>query len=489
MDSKREIETLIRSKYPILYVVSYEEKRVELALQAIAKTLSRTLHTWSLTQGMKPVLGSGAKSTLSPELEALAQVYEAPDGTIVMLRDFHHYMRDPRVLRLLRDIAGRLREKKTSLILTGSPMELHPDIEKDVSLLNFPLPDGEEIGRLLDTAHSSLPEEIRGSISLDSVTRERICKSAQGLTINEVEAVLARSIVETKTFDPAVIQKEKEQVVRKSGVLQYFQPDASLADVGGMSTLKDWLNQRTENFTDAAREFGIPAPKGILMLGVQGCGKSLTAKAIASLWNLPMLRLDVGSIFGQYVGQSEMQMRKALATAEAISPCILWVDELEKAFAGTRNSGDSGASSRVFATFLTWMQEKKSPVFIVATGNDVSALPPELLRKGRFDEIFFIDLPEKDEREDIFKIHIAKRKRDPKKFKMKPLAEASEGFNGAEIETCVVAALQRAFFQKRELTQADIVAEVEACVPLSVMMAEDISALRDWASMRARSAG
>ena len=475
MDSKREIETLIRSKYPILYVVSYEERRVELALQGIATTLSRTLHTWSLTQGMKPVLGSGAKSTLSPELEALAQVYEAPDGTIVMLRDFHHYMRDPRVLRLLRDIAGRLREKKTSLILTGSPMELHPDIEKDVSLLNFPLPDGEEIGRLLDTAHASLPEEIRSKIEMTPENRERIAKSAQGLTINEVEAVLARSIVESKTFDPAVIQ--------------YFQPDASLADVGGMSTLKDWLNQRTGNFTDAAREFGIPAPKGILMLGVQGCGKSLTAKAIASLWNLPMLRLDVGSIFGQYVGQSEMQMRKALATAEAISPCILWVDELEKAFAGTRNSGDSGASSRVFATFLTWMQEKKSPVFIVATGNDVSALPPELLRKGRFDEIFFIDLPEQKEREDIFRIHIGKRKRDPKKFKLKVLAEASEGFNGAEIETCVVAALQRAFFQKRELTQADLAAEVEACVPLSVMMAEDISALRDWASMRARSAG
>ena len=489
MDSKREIETLIRSKYPILYVVSYEERRVELALQAIATTLSRTLHTWSLTQGMKPVLGSGAKSTLSPELEALAQVYEAPDGTIVMLRDFHHYMRDPRVLRLLRDIAGRLREKKTSLILTGSPMELHPDIEKDVSLLNFPLPDGDEIGRLLDTAHASLPEEIRSQITLEPVERERIVKSAQGLTINEVEAVLARSIVESKKFDPAVIQKEKEQVVRKSGVLQYFQPDASLADVGGMSTLKEWLNQRSENFTDAAREFGIPAPKGVLMLGVQGCGKSLTAKAIASLWNLPMLRLDVGSIFGQYVGQSEMQMRKALATAEAISPCILWVDELEKAFAGTRNSGDSGASSRVFATFLTWMQEKKSPVFIVATGNDVSALPPELLRKGRFDEIFFIDLPEQKEREDIFRIHIGKRKRDPKKFKLKVLAEASEGFNGAEIETCVVAALQRAFFQKRELTQADLAAEVEACVPLSVMMAEDISALRDWASMRARSAG
>lgn len=489
MDAIREIEVLIRSKYPVVYVVSYEERRVEAALQTIAQTLSRNVHVWTLTQGMKPVLGSGAKSSLSPELEALAQVFEAPEGVIVLLKDFHHYMRDPRVLRLVKDIALRLRERKTTLVLLGAPIELHVDIEKDVTLINYPLPDAAEIGALLDRAHGSLPAELREQITLTPEDREKLVKSAQGLTINEVEAVFARSLVELKRFDPVVVQKEKEQVVRKSGVLQYFQPDASLSDVGGMETLKDWLNQRSQNFTDAAREFGIPAPKGVLMLGVQGCGKSLTAKAIASLWNLPMLRLDVGSIFGQYVGQSEMQMRKALATAEAISPCILWVDELEKAFAGTRNSGDSGASSRVFATFLTWMQEKKSPVFIVATGNDVSALPPELLRKGRFDEIFFIDLPEPKEREDIFRIHIGKRKRDPKKYKLKVLAEKSEGFNGAEIETCVLAALQRAFFEKRELSQADLVAEVEACVPLSVMMAEDISALRDWASMRARSAG
>ncbi len=491
MSAAKEIEVLIRSKYPIMYVVSWEERRVEATLQKIATELKRTLHVWSLTQGMRPpVPQSQGKTTLSGELEALAQVHEAGEGTIFLLKDFHPYMRDPRVIRLLRDIAFKLRTRSQTLILLAPTLSLPSELEKDISVVDFPLPDASEIAVTLD----KIIQAVQGNASIDSnlneSDREAIIKSCQGLTLDEIESVFARSLVESKRFDQDVILEEKQQIIRKSGILEYYPPNNSLADVGGMDSIKEWLDQRSSSFTDKAREFGIPVPKGILLLGVQGCGKSLTAKAIAANWKLPMLKLDVGRIFGSLVGQSEENIRKAISTAESVAPCVLWADELEKGFAGTSSVGDSGTTARVFATFLTWMQDKTAPVFLIATANDVSALPPELLRKGRFDEIFFIDLPELKEREQIFDIHLRKRHRDPKEFKLKlkPLAEKSEGFSGAEIETVVIAALQRAFHENRDITQADLLVEIEASVPLSVMMKEDMEALRDWAHLRARPA-
>ncbi|OYT75045.1 MAG: ATPase, partial [Armatimonadetes bacterium JP3_11] len=259
---------------------------------------------------------------------------------------------------------------------------------------------------------------------------------------------------------------------------------------GGLDLLKEWLRKRRASLSREAREFGLPAPKGVLLLGVQGTGKSLSAKAIANLWGLPMLRLDVGRVFGSLVGASEANMRAAIRTAEAVAPCILWIDELEKGFAGVQGSGvsDSGTTARVFATFLTWMQDKRAPVFVVATANDVSQLPPELLRKGRFDEIFFIDLPTLPEREQIFAIHLRKRKRDPAQYDLKTLARATEGFSGAEIEQVVIAGLFTAFDAGRELTTEDMLDEVRHTVPLSVMMREEIEELRTWAQLRTRPA-
>jgi SpoVK/Ycf46/Vps4 family AAA+-type ATPase len=273
-------------------------------------------------------------------------------------------------------------------------------------------------------------------------------------------------------------------------LLEYYAPDSILKDVGGLELLKAWLARREKSFTDDARKFGIPAPKGILLLGVQGCGKSLTAKAVGAQWNLPLLKLDVGRIFGSLVGQSEENIRKAIKVAESVAPCILWADELEKGFAGMSGSGvsDSGTTARVFSTFLTWMQEKTAPVFLIATANDVTALPPEMLRKGRFDEIFFVDLPDGAEREEIFRIHLAKRHRDVSKFKLKALADATDGFSGAEIEQVVVGALYIAYDAGRELAQKDILSEAKSVVPLSVMMHEDIEELRTWAEMRTRPA-
>ncbi len=494
MNASQEIEVLIRAKYPILYIVSWEEKRVEEALQKVCTNLNRTLHTWSVTQGMKPAVnrpgGQVRTSTLPGELEALALVHEAPEYTVFLLKDFHPYMKDYRVVRLLRDLANRLRGRAETLILMGPSLNLPTDLEKDITVVDFELPDAAAIEATLDR----LIEAVKGNSNVDSSLkpqqREALVKSAQGLTQDEIESVFARSLVERKKFDLDVVLEEKKQIIRKSGILEYYAPDAQIKDVGGLEVLKEWLDKRGDSFTDKAREFGIPAPKGILLLGVQGCGKSLVAKAVAAQWNLPLLKLDVGRIFGSLVGQSEENIRTAIKVAESVAPCILWADELEKGFAGVSGGGvsDSGTTARVFSTFLTWMQEKTAPVFLMATANDVSSLPPEMLRKGRFDEIFFVDLPDTDEREQIFGIHIKKRNRDASKFNLKALAKASAGFSGAEIEQAIVSSLYAAYDAKRELMQKDVVAEVKALVPLSVMMREDIEELREWAILRTRPA-
>jgi ATP-dependent 26S proteasome regulatory subunit len=493
MPSAHEIEVLIRAKYPILYIVSWEERRVADAVGKICQNINRTLHTWSITQGMRPpvnrMTGPVKPTTLPGELEALALVHEAPEATVFLLRDFHPYMKDYRVVRLLRDLAQQLRDKRQTVILTGPVLQLPTDLEKDVTLVDFSLPSQEEIGATLDKVMAAVKDNPNIDTALEPLKRELLVKSAQGLTQDEIESVFARSLVEKKRFDLDVVLEEKQQIIRKSGLLEYYPPQAELKDVGGMDLLKEWLSKRTKSFTDKAREFGIPAPKGVLLLGVQGCGKSLTAKAIAAQWNLPLLRLDVGRIFGSLVGQSEENIRKAISVAESVAPCILWADELEKGFAGASGGvSDSGTTQRVFATFLTWMSEKTAPVFLVATANDVSALPPEMLRKGRFDEIFFVDLPDDKEREQIFRIHLSKRKRDASKYNLKALSKATDGFSGAEIEQVVVGALYVAFDADRELAQKDLVQEAKSVVPLSVMMAEEIDELRTWAKMRTRPA-
>ncbi len=492
MDPIRELDVLIRAKYPIVYVVTWEERRVEEAVKAISDKLQRKLHTWSVTQGMKPPVtrtsGPVKPSSLPSELEALAQIHEAEEFTVFVLKDFHAYMKDSRVVRLLRDLAMRLRGRAQTLFIVSPVLNLPTELEKDVTVIEFPLPGADEIEKQLDEAIAAMKDNKSVDVSLDKDTRELIVHSAAGLTRDEIESALARSLVEQKKLTVDTIIEEKKQIVRKTGMLEFYPADKSLKDVGGLELLKEWLESRSKSFTDAAREFGIPSPKGILLLGVQGCGKSLVAKAIAATWNLPMLKMDVGRIFGSYVGQSEQNMRRAISIAESLAPCVLWMDEMEKGFAGVGGGSvsDSGTTARVFATFLTWMQEKTKPVFLVATANDVSALPPELLRKGRFDEIFFIDLPELEDRKEIFKIHLKKRNRNPAKFKVADIAKASAGYSGAEIEQVVVGALNEAFDKGREIKTEDILKEIERQVPLSRMMAEEIAELRNWARLRAR---
>jgi ATP-dependent 26S proteasome regulatory subunit len=494
MDVAKEIDVLIRAKYPILYLISWEERRVEKTLREICAPLNRSLHTWSITQGMRPpvvrVSGPAKTQPLPGELEVLALVHEAPDFSVFLLKDFHAYMRDPRVVRLLRDLAERIKSKSQTLVLMAPTLVLPMELEKEVTVLDFGLPNQEDIEKTLETAIVAVKDNPGIRSKLKPVERERLMKSCQGLTLDEVESVLAKSLVEKRCFDLDTVIEEKQQIVRKSGLLEYYPAVSKMAEVGGMELLKEWLDKRTKSFSNEARRYGIPAPKGILLIGVQGCGKSLIAKTVAAHWSLPMLRLDIGRIFGSLVGQSEENIRKAISVAESVSPCVLWADELEKGFAGLGGSGvsDSGTTARVFATFLTWMQEKTKPVFLIATANDVSALPPEMLRKGRFDDIFFVDLPDAKEREAIFKIHIEKRHRKASDFDLTELAEASRGFSGSEIEQVVIGALYGAFEEKREVSQADLLCEVKAVVPLSVMMREDVEELRTWAKLRTRPA-
>jgi SpoVK/Ycf46/Vps4 family AAA+-type ATPase len=362
-----------------------------------------------------------------------------------------------------------------------------------VTLVSFPLPSHDDLGGLLDRITQDVQQVAPVRISLDGPSREKLLRAALGLTLGEAENVFAKILVTDQRLGIDHIQEvlaEKQQIVRKSGLLEYYPATETMEHVGGLSVLKDWLQKRTAAFTEEARQFGLPAPKGVLLLGVQGCGKSLCAKAVSSLWQLPLLRFDIGRMFGSFVGSSEENIRRAITVAESVAPAVLWVDEIDKAFAGSHSSGmtDAGTSARVFGTFLTWLSEKNTPVFVVTTANDISHLPPELMRKGRLDEIFFVDLPTGKEREQIFGIHLARRGRNPEQFHLTALAEGAERFSGAEIEQAIISALYDAFAEGAELTTRHILESLRQTVPLATTMDEHIEQLRHWARGRARNA-
>ncbi|HBC91824.1 MAG TPA: ATPase [Pelotomaculum sp.] len=364
-------------------------------------------------------------------------------------------------------------------------------MEKEITVVDYPLPDREELKRIIDDMATMYKD--KAVIDTDPSFREELVDALLGMTQTEVENIIARVLVVDARLDakdiPEIIQ-EKIQIIRKSGVLEFYPLNESLDSIGGLSTLKKWLLRKRVCFQSKAREYGLEMPKGVLLTGVPGCGKSLTAKAVASEWKMPLLRFDIGKVFGMYVGQSEENVRRAIQTAESIAPCVLWIDELEKGFAGVGfTDTDSGVTSRVFGTFITWMQEKMNPVFVVATANDVSKLPPELLRKGRFDEIFFVDLPNAKEREEVFSVQIKKFKRNPDIFDLSSLTRYSEGYTGSDIKGVVKAALEEAFLDNgRELTTEDIFLQIKQTLPLSATMKERIDSLRNWAVNRARPA-
>jgi len=488
---KEDISLSIRARYPFLYLVTSEEARAEEILQDIANSSRKELQIWSLSQGLTPSRDEG-KNHNDPE--AILKHIEASDKkAIFLLKDFHPFLEKEIVLRRMRDLIAHLKKSYKTVVLVSPVLKIPPELEKDITVFDLPLPDSKELTAVLNNLLEPYRNSDKVTIDLPPELLEKVVQATLGLTKNEAENVFAKALITGRRFGwddlPSIIE-EKKQLIRKSGILDFIGLSTSLNHVGGMEKLKDWLKERGRAFSVKAREYGLPEPKGLLMLGVQGCGKSLSAKAIAAEWNLPLLRLDVGKIFDSFIGSSEDNMRKAIAQAEAMSPTILWLYEIEKGFSGIQSSGsvDSGTTARIFATFLTWMQEKTQPVFVIATANNVEDLPPELLRKGRFDEIFFIDLPTEPERAKIFDIHIRLKKRDAGKFDIPALAKAADQFSGAEIEQVILSAMYRAFAEDREFTSQDIAQEIGRTVPLAVTAKEKIQYLRDWARQRARPA-
>src|SRR5438445_4119421 len=500
MNFQTELETLIRARYPILYIISSEEMRVQQLVVEIAKKRQKKAFEWSYSTGIVPA-GTSIQSqkhrnaaTKDP-LMALDQVIEQVEPAIFIFKDFHPFLSKNNfaVVRKLKEIALHLKNSFKTIILVSPVMEIPTELDKEITLLNYPLPAREDLSELLDKIIADVKQFKQVVIDLDEAGRERLLQAALGLTLGEAENVFAKIIVKDERLsgeDVNEVFAEKQQIIRKSGLLEYYATSESFANVGGLNVLKDWLNKRSIAFTQDARAFGLAAPKGILMLGVQGCGKSLCAKAVSNQWQLPLLRFDMGRMFGSLVGSSEENVRRAISVAESIAPAILWVDEIDKAFAGSNSSGvtDGGTTARVFGTFLTWLAEKNAPAFVVATANAVSHLPTELLRKGRLDEIFYVDLPSEEERTEIFRIHLAKRQRNAEAFDLKGLVAGSPDFSGAEIEEAIISALYDAFYDKEELTTDHIVAALSQTVPLAKTMAEKITAQRHWANGRARNA-
>jgi AAA+ superfamily predicted ATPase len=484
---KTQLIRYARAGYAGLFCCTAEEVRAESEVKAAAEALNRPLHAWSLTTGFVDTT-SGTVRTCPDPLAALEAVEAIEGDCLVLLRDFGTLLedRDPVLIRKLRDTLRHAKASGKLLLLLGIWKPLPPELEREITRLDLALPGPDLLGELLDQLLANAgftppPPEIR----------EAVVRAAGGLTTMEAENAFALSLIETGTIQPSLVAREKAHALKSGGLLEVIDTEATLDAIGGLENLKAWLIQRGEAFTERARTYGLPVPKGMLVLGVPGTGKSLTAKATASVFGVPLLKLDAGRLFGGLVGQSEANVRSVIQTAEAISPCVLWIDEIEKGFGGTGGSGgstDGGTSARVFGTMLNWLQDKTAPVFVVATANDVSKLPPEMLRKGRWDELWFVDLPDTRERTAIWDLVIAKYGREVTAYDPVVLARASELHTGAEIEAAFVEALHRAFAEDREPGELDLGEVLNESVPLAVSMSESIERLRHWAKGRARHA-
>ncbi|MBO5224548.1 MAG: AAA family ATPase [Clostridia bacterium] len=496
---EEELEVLIKAGAKVVEVASFEWERVHGFANCVAEDLGVDWYSWSSVSGLKVWAGNGFKS-INPDCITLPQVLDyyikAENDMLLVLEDFHPYSETnhPTNIRYLREMMRPQNYEgsyKKAIILSSPSKFVPEELSKELPVIEVDLPDRDTIEIIADSVVKQYDEYC-----VESEITSKLLESALGLTVMEARLAFAKAIIQNRKLteeEIPLIISEKEQIIKKSGLLEYFHPKEYLTNVGGLENLKEWIHKRGNAYSDSAKDFGLNTPRGVLLLGVPGCGKSLTAKAIANEWKFPLLRFDLGKVFGGIVGESERNIRYALDVAKTISPCVLWIDEIEKGLSGSQSSGrtDGGTSARVFGTFLTWMQEKKEPVFVVATANDISSLPPELLRKGRFDEIFFVDLPSAKERENIFNIHLNNKGRDAKTLglDMQKLVRASEGFSGAEIEEVVNEALFNAYANgQKDLEMKNLLDCIDATSPLSRTMAETIANLRKWSEQRARMA-
>lgn len=494
-----ELKINIQSAAAISQIISNETLRIRAVCSRAAEDLNRDLYIWDNHHGLR--LYQNGNSTDFDDgdqphevLEWLLEHSQKDDRKdfILLMEDFHHHLTpaDHTLITRLRafSIAVATREVSGCSVVLSQPSPLlPPELEKEIQVMEIPLPDTNDLKKIMQQA-----KQRYGLDDRDYQESPLLLEAALGLSTSEAQLAFSKAAIQHKRLtekEIPFIVKEKEQVIRKSGHLEYFHPKASLDDIGGLDNLKSWLRRRRQSFTPDARDFGLESPRGVLLLGLPGTGKSLAAKAVANAWQLPLLRLDMGKIYGGIVGQSEANMRSALQMAEALSPSILWVDEIEKGLSGIQSSGstDGGTTARVLGSFLTWMQEKEKPVFVVATANHIAQLPPELLRKGRVDEIFFVDLPVKEDRKEILSIHLKHRNRldDFSDDELDELAVASSGFTGAELEEAVKEAMFIAFDEGHQLNKNDILSAIQTTTPLSLTMAEMISQIREWAHGRA----
>ncbi|MCH2048193.1 MAG: AAA family ATPase [Trichodesmium sp. ALOHA_ZT_67] len=482
MNFQAEFELLLRSRYSIIYVQTREEERVEKTIAELAKKQgNRAVYIWDFVEGYENNpndIGWGKRNPL----QGLELVEKLPESApaIFILRDFQRFLEDISISRKLRNLAKKLKSQPKNLVILAPKISIPEDLNEVITIIEFPLPNSQEISQEVERLLVAMGQYVEKRL-LDEVVRASL-----GLSLERVRRVLARAIAthgKLELDDVDLILEEKRQTIRQTQILDFYPAHENISDIGGLDNLKDWLLRRGGAFSERARQYGLPHPRGLLLVGIQGTGKSLTAKAIAHHWHLPLLRLDVGRLFGGLVGESESRTRQMISIAEALAPCVLWIDEIDKGFAGFKSQGDAGTTSRVFGTFITWLAEKISPVFVVATANNIQSLPPEILRKGRFDEIFFVGLPNQKERKSIFEVHLSRlRPYNIKSYDMERLAYETPDFSGAEIEQSLIEAMHIGFSQNREFTTEDILESASQIIPLARTAEEQIKFLQDWAA-------
>jgi ATPase family associated with various cellular activities (AAA) len=488
MTFREEFKLLLRARYPLIYIPTYEEERVEAAIrEEAANQGNRPVYTWDFVdgyQGSPNDAGFGRRNPLQA-LEFIEKL-SASAPAVLILRDYHRFLDDVAIARKLRNLARLLKSQPKNIVLLSPKIAIPDDLTEVLTVLEFPLPAAPEIKTEIERLLIAT-----GGNSLTGKVLDDLVRSCQGLSMERIRRVLARAIAthgELQPEDVDLVLEEKRQTIRQTQILDFYPATEQISDIGGLDNLKDWLLRRGGSFTEKARQYGLPHPRGLMLVGIQGTGKSLTAKAIAHHWHLPLLRLDVGRLFGGLVGESESRTRQMIQVAEALAPCILWIDEIDKAFSGLGSKGDAGTTSRVFGTFITWLTEKTSPVFVVSTANDIQALPPEMLRKGRFDEIFFVGLPSQEERKAIFNVHLSRlRPHNLKSYEIERLAYETPDFSGAEIEQTLIEAMHIGFSQNRDFVTDDILEAASQIIPLARTAVEQIQKLQEWAaSGRAR---
>lgn len=492
-DSER-LGELFDAQHTCISILTLEESEALDVIKAAAMDRGLEVFLWSVTQGVRDGLLARSPTVTDSEHPSAAMYYLSTIQRrfVAVFCDISDHLKDPKVLRMLRETIERIAENRGHVVLVDHATELPPDIRALSTPFELTLPGEQDLEEILRDVlvEQSVPDPVH--VNLTRQDLQMIIRNLRGLSARQARQVILDSIANDHTLDSADINKilaQKRQHLQSMGLLDYVEAPVDLDEIGGLRALKYWLEQRREALCDEAVSFGLIPPRGVLMLGIQGAGKSLAAKAVATAWKRPLLRLDAGALYDKYIGESERRLRDALHQAEMMAPIVLWIDEIEKAFASAASqSADGGLSKRMFGHLLTWMQEHKSAVFLIATANDIEALPPELLRKGRFDEIFFVDLPDEEARRHIFQIHLKKRKRNPKDFDLERLAQESQGRSGAEIEQAIIAAMHNAFAVREKLTTDHIVAAMQASPPLSVTMRERIEALRSWARARCVSA-